>query len=95
MDNAAQKLAKTGKVDMLDGAPKGQPKPTLAGGVPTIYVSQQPDRAHRLQGPARFRADQRHATPVGVEHVRRRVHRHHQQPVLRADGRTLVPRQRH
>ena len=54
MDNAAQKLAKTGKVDMLDGAPKGQPKPTLAGGAPTIYVSQQPTELIVFKGQPDF-----------------------------------------
>ena len=34
------------------------------------------DRADRVQGPARFRADRRHAAPVGVEHDERRADQH-------------------
>ena len=42
MDEVAQKLAKSGAVDMLDGGAKANPKPSLANGVPTIYTSQVP-----------------------------------------------------
>ena len=38
----AQKLSKNGTVDLLDGGPKADPKPTLASGVPTIYTSPTP-----------------------------------------------------
>ncbi len=38
----AQDLAKKGVVDLLDGGPKANPKPSLASGVPTIYTSQTP-----------------------------------------------------
>jgi hypothetical protein len=39
IDEVADNLAKHGEVDMLDGA-GASPKPTLANGVPTIYVSE-------------------------------------------------------
>ena len=42
MDRLAQQLAKSGAVDMLDGGPKANPKPSLANGVPTIYTTQVP-----------------------------------------------------
>ena len=42
MSDAAQSLAKSGVVDMLDGGPNAKPKPTLANGVPTIVTSQVP-----------------------------------------------------
>ena len=38
----AQDLSKKGVVDLLDGGPKANPKPSLASGVPTIYTSQTP-----------------------------------------------------
>ncbi len=42
MASAAQAVAKTGVVDMLEGPPKANPKPSLATGVPTIITSQVP-----------------------------------------------------
>ena len=33
-----RQLAKAGAVDLLDGGPKANPKPSLANGVPTIYT---------------------------------------------------------
>ena len=50
------------------------------------------DGADRLQGPARFRADRRHAAPVGVEHVERRADQHREQQLLRAARGPLVHR---
>jgi hypothetical protein len=41
-DRIAQDLAKSGAVDLLDGGPKANPKPSLSKGVPTIYTSQVP-----------------------------------------------------
>jgi hypothetical protein len=41
-DAIAQSLSKTGVVDLLDGGPKADPKPSLANGIPAIYVSQTP-----------------------------------------------------
>ena len=91
MDDVAQQLAKSGVVDMLDGGPKANPKPSLANGVPTIYTSAGADRADRVQGPARFRAGRRDAAAVGGQHDQRRVHRHDEQRLLRADVGALVP----
>ncbi|HEY6353006.1 MAG TPA: carbohydrate-binding family V/XII, partial [Burkholderiaceae bacterium] len=42
MDDVAKKLAASGAVDMLDGGPNANPKPSLSNGVPTIYTSQVP-----------------------------------------------------
>ncbi len=39
MNAIAQTLSKKGVVDLLDGGPKANPKPSLANGVPTIYTS--------------------------------------------------------
>ena len=39
-DDIAQTLSKAGTVDLLDGGPKANPKPSLANGVPTIYTPQ-------------------------------------------------------
>ena len=41
-DDVAKKLAASGTVDMLDGGPNANPKPSLSNGVPTIYTSQVP-----------------------------------------------------
>jgi hypothetical protein len=41
IDEVADKLARKGEADLLDGA-GANPKPTLANGVPAIYVSDQP-----------------------------------------------------
>ena len=69
-----------------------QPEAIAANGVPTVYVSQVPTRADRLQRPARLRADHRHATAVGGQHDLGRLRQHRQQRLLRADGRALVQR---
>ena len=42
MDDLAKKLAQSGQVDLLDGGPRANPKPSLANGVPTVLVSQVP-----------------------------------------------------
>ncbi|HPO21078.1 MAG TPA: carbohydrate-binding family V/XII, partial [Rubrivivax sp.] len=42
LDDAARKLAKSGVVDLLDGGPKANPKPSLGNGVPQIVVAQVP-----------------------------------------------------
>jgi hypothetical protein len=39
-DAIAQQLDKAGTVDLLDGGPKANPKPSLANGVPAIYTAQ-------------------------------------------------------
>jgi hypothetical protein len=41
-NKVAQELAKSGAVDLLDGGPKANPKPSLAHGVPAIRTSQVP-----------------------------------------------------
>ena len=42
IDDLMRQIAKTGAVDLLDGGPKANPKPSLANGVPAIYTSQVP-----------------------------------------------------
>ena len=42
MNAIATALSKNNTVDLLTGGPKADPKPTLANGVPVIYVSQTP-----------------------------------------------------
>jgi hypothetical protein len=42
LDAIAQKLAAAKTVDLLDGGPKANPKPSLANGVPTVYTPQGP-----------------------------------------------------
>jgi len=54
MDDLAKKLAKSGQVDMLDGGPKADPKPTLANGVPNIVVSQAPTELIVFRGQPDF-----------------------------------------
>jgi hypothetical protein len=50
----AQQLSKAGTVDLLDGGPKADPKPTLAGGVPTIYTVQGPAELVQFKGQPDF-----------------------------------------
>jgi hypothetical protein len=54
MDSVAQTLASSGSVDMLDGGPKANPKPSLANGVPTIYTSQVATELIVFQGQPNF-----------------------------------------
>jgi hypothetical protein len=54
MVDAAQQIAKTGAVDMLDGGPKANPKPSLAAGAPTIYTSQAPTELIVFKGQPDF-----------------------------------------
>lgn len=54
MDDVARKLAQGGQVDLLDGGPKANPKPSLAGGVPTLIVSQQPTELIVFKGTPDF-----------------------------------------
>ncbi|HTN49074.1 MAG TPA: autotransporter, partial [Burkholderiaceae bacterium] len=42
LDDEAKALAKSGAVDLLDGGEGATPKPTLANGVPAIYVTEAP-----------------------------------------------------
>ena len=54
MDDVAQNLAAAGLVDMLDGGPKANPRPTLANGAPTIYTSQVPAELIVFKGQPSF-----------------------------------------
>ena len=54
VDAIAQELAKAGVVDLLDGGPKANPKPSLANGVPTIYTSQVPTELIVFKGQPDF-----------------------------------------
>jgi hypothetical protein len=42
MADVARRIAATGVVDMLDGGPRANPKPSLANGIPAIYTSEVP-----------------------------------------------------
>jgi len=50
----AAELSKSGTVDLLDGGPKANPKPSLANGVPTIYTSQVPTELIVFKGQPDF-----------------------------------------
>jgi len=50
LDDTAKKLAKEGRVDLLDGGPHADPKPTLASGVPAIYVTERPSELIVFKG---------------------------------------------
>jgi hypothetical protein len=50
----AQSLSKAGTVDLLDGGPKANPKPSLNNGVPTIYTSQTPTELIVFKGQPDF-----------------------------------------
>ena len=54
LNELAQKLAKEGQVDLLDGGPQAEPKPTLQNGVPTLYVSQVPAELIVFKGQPNF-----------------------------------------
>ena len=54
MDALAQKIAATGVVDMLDGGPHANPRPSLAQGIPTIYTSTVPAELVMFAGPPAF-----------------------------------------
>jgi hypothetical protein len=53
LDQVAQNLAKSGLVDLIDGG-NAQPKPSLAKGVPRIYVSETPTELLVFKGPPAF-----------------------------------------
>lgn len=42
LDDLARNLARAGQVDLLDGGPNANPKPSLASGVPAIHVATVP-----------------------------------------------------
>ena len=54
LNGAAQRLAKKGSVDLLDGGPQAKPRPSLNNGVPTIYVSQEPAELIVFKGQPNF-----------------------------------------
>ncbi len=54
LDGTAKQLAKDGKVDLLDGGPGATPKPSLANGVPTIYVTETPSELIIFKGQPNF-----------------------------------------
>lgn len=54
MDDVARKLAQSGVVDMLDGGPKANPKPSLANGIPNIVVAQVPTELIVFKGQPDF-----------------------------------------
>lgn len=54
LDELAQRLARQGVVDLLDGGPKAKPRPSLRNGVPTIYLSQVPAELIVFQGQPNF-----------------------------------------
>ncbi len=54
LDGTAKQLAKDGKVDLLDGGPGATPKPSLANGVPAIYVTETPSELIIFKGQPNF-----------------------------------------
>ena len=54
MDKIAQELSKAGTVDLLDGGPKADPKPSLANVVPTIFTVQGPAELVQFKGQPDF-----------------------------------------
>ena len=54
MDRLAGDIAKSGQVDLLDGG-NAQPKPSLAKGVPAVYVSRTPTELVVFDGKPDFR----------------------------------------
>ncbi|MEP7328781.1 MAG: hypothetical protein ABI777_06180, partial [Betaproteobacteria bacterium] len=54
MDDVAQQIAKSGKVDMLSGGANANPKPSLANGVPVIYTPQGPSELLTFNGQPDF-----------------------------------------
>ncbi|MBO3714563.1 MAG: hypothetical protein J5X23_06195 [Candidatus Accumulibacter sp.] len=54
LNDLARQLAGQGSVDLLDGGPQANPKPSLKTGVPTIYVSQVPAELIVFKGQPNF-----------------------------------------
>jgi len=54
IDAVAQRIAATGIVDLLDGGPKANPKPSLAKGIPAIRTSQVPAELIAFKGQPEF-----------------------------------------
>jgi hypothetical protein len=54
LDETAKRLAKDGKVDLLDGGHGATPKPSLDNGVPAIYVTETPSELIVFKGLPNF-----------------------------------------
>lgn len=54
LDGVAQELAQAGRVDLLDGGPNATPQPSLANGVPAIYVTEKPSELVVFKGQPNF-----------------------------------------
>jgi hypothetical protein len=54
LDDVAQRLAKEGRVDLLNGGPNANPKPALSAGAPAIYVTQAPTELLIFKGTPNF-----------------------------------------
>ena len=54
IEAVAQRIAATGVVDLLDGGPRANPKPSLAKGVPAIRTSQVPAELIAFKGQPEF-----------------------------------------
>jgi hypothetical protein len=52
--DAATRLAKSGLVDLLDGNPGSTPRPSLAAGVPAVYVEEKPAELIIFKGQPNF-----------------------------------------
>ena len=54
LDRVAERLAKSAHVDLLDGGPDANPKPSLANGAPAIYVRDKPAELIVFKGQPNF-----------------------------------------
>ena len=54
LDDAATALAKKGVVDLLDGGPKANPKPSLGNGAPAIHIARGPAELVQFDGQPDF-----------------------------------------
>ena len=54
IDAVAKQVAATGVVDVLDGGPRANPKPSLAQGIPAVYTSQVPAELVVFKGAPEF-----------------------------------------
>ncbi len=54
IDAVAKQVAATGVVDVLDGGPRANPKPSLAQGIPAVYTSQVPAELVVFEGAPEF-----------------------------------------
>ena len=90
IDAVAQRIAATGVVDLLDGGPRANPKPSLAKSIPAIRVTQAPAELIAFNGQPEFVPIVGTRLSVGRQHVGRRPARYRGQCVLRAARRPLV-----